>query len=127
MNGSNCRQVRTIRSVRPTSIAMQLELFSSENTYRQLDQFTQLPLQRNSRYFHHWKRSSIYLSYSRFYCNETRFIFISGYVAVITLVIPASIAVILAAFSSPYTLQYILIVIPASTAVKHAQFSLLHT
>src|SRR6218665_786475 len=86
------------------------------------------------RHFHHCIRSSNYLSYSRFHCSETysyshfhcsetRVIFITGYAAVTTLVIPASIAVILASFSSPDTLQHVLIVIPVSTAVKHASFS----
>src|SRR6218665_409304 len=92
------------------------------------------------RHFHHRIRSSNYLSYSRFHCSETysysrfhcsetRVIFITGYAAVTTLVIPASIAVkpivipasiavILASFSSPDTLQHVLIVIPASTAVE---------
>src|SRR6218665_2139642 len=79
-------------------------------------------------------RSSNYLGYSRFHCSktysnsrfncsETRVIFIAVYVAVITLVIRASIAVKLASFSSPDTLQHVLIVIPVSTAVKHASFS----
>src|SRR6218665_3193559 len=97
------------------------------------------------RHFHHCIRSNNYLSYcrfhcsetysysrfhcsetysySRFHCNETRVIFITGYAAVTTLVIPASIAVILASFSSQDTLQHVLIVIPVSTAVKHASFS----
>src|SRR6218665_2399460 len=88
------------------------------------------------RHFHHRIRSSnyMYLGYSRFHCSktysnsrfhcsETRVIFIAVYVAVTTLVIPAFIAVILASFSSPDTLQHVLIVIPVSTAVKHASFS----
>src|SRR6218665_895959 len=62
-------------------------------------------------------------SYSRFHCSETRVIFITRYAAVTTLVIPASIAVILASFSSPDSLKHVLIVIPVSTAVKHASFS----
>src|SRR6218665_443909 len=81
------------------------------------------------RHFHHRIRRSNYLSYSRFHCSESysysRFhcsetcvIFITGYAAVTTLVIPASIGVILASFSSPDTLQHVLIVIPASIAVE---------
>src|SRR6218665_3900598 len=66
------------------------------------------------RHFHHCIRSSNYLSYSRFHCSETysysrfhcsetRVIFITGYTAVTTLVIPASTEVKHASFSSLYT------------------------
>src|SRR6218665_844443 len=86
------------------------------------------------RHFHHCIHSSNYLCYSRlhcsetysyshFHCSETRVIFITGYAAVNFFVIHASIAVILASFSSPDTLQHVLIVILVSTAVKHASFS----
>src|SRR6218665_1126554 len=49
-----------------------------------IGQLIQLRLQRNSRYFHHWLKSSICLSNSRFHCGETRVTFVTGYAGVYT-------------------------------------------
>src|SRR6218665_2380311 len=102
-------------SVHPASIAVKHALYSSNNKCQPLN--------------HHWMRGGNYhiysrfhcnearviyirgsvavitFSYSRFHCNETRVIFITVYAAIITLVIPTSIALKPASFSTRGTLQ----------------------
>src|SRR6218665_3223131 len=99
-----------------------------------IGQLIQLRLQRNSRYFHHWLKSSNCLSNSRFHCSETRVTFVTGYAGVYTYSYSrfhcsetysysrfhcSETRVI---FITGYVAE-ITLVIPASTAVRHSSFS----
>ncbi len=110
----------TIKSVHPASIAVILALFSSNNTCVAINQFIQLRLQWNSRYFHRKIRVNNEISSSSFDCSETRVIFIEEYVSTLKSVHPASIAVKHALFSSKNTCGRIKEVHPASISMKLA-------
>src|SRR6218665_3444418 len=100
-----------------------------------IGQLIQLPLQRNSRYFPHWLKSSNCLSNSRFHCNETRVTFVTGYAGVYTYSYSrfhcsetysysrfhcSETRVI---FIIGYGVTVITLVISASIALKHTSFS----
>ena len=79
--------VSSVKSVHPTSIAVKHALFSSKNTCQHWDQFIQLRLQGNARYFHRRIRVDNDISSSNFDCNENGVIFIE-YVSIVRSVHP---------------------------------------